>query len=112
MVAFLHDTSVKMVEIIADLIPRGSTVVLLIEATTPFFRSEQVVRAAKTLGVHVKFIEVATKENVMQTFAALAKDPPAGMVQLPGPMLWWLRRDLVAETAKLKLPAIYRNNFV
>jgi len=107
MVAFLHDTSVKMVEIIADLVPRGSTVVLLIEATTPFFRSEQVVRAAKTLGVQVKFIEVATKENVMQTFAALAKDPPAGMVQLPGPMLWWLRRDLVAETAKLKLPAIY-----
>jgi putative ABC transport system substrate-binding protein len=107
MVAFLHDTSIKMVEILADLIPQGSRVVLLIEATTPFFRSQQVVRAAKTLGVQVTFMEVATKEDVMRTFAAMAKDPPAGIVQLPGPMLWWTRRESIAETAKLKVPSVY-----
>jgi len=107
MVSFLHEISIKMVEIVADLIPRGSSVVLLIEASTPFFRSEKVLRAARELGLEARYIEVATKEDVMRTYAALAKDPPAGIVQLPGPMLWWLRRELAAETAKLKLPAVY-----
>jgi len=107
MAAFHHTTSIKIVEIIADLIPRGSSVVLLVEASTPFFRSDQVIRAAQKLGLEARYMEVATKEDVMRTFAALAKDPPAGIIQMPGPMLWWLRRESVAETAKLKVPSVY-----
>jgi len=107
MAIFLNSTSVKMLEFIAELVPRGSRVVLLIEASTPFFRSDQVIRAAQKRGLEARYMEVATKEDVMRTFAALAKDPPAGIIQMPGPMLWWLRRETVAETAKLKVPAVY-----
>jgi len=107
MANFLSSTSIKMVELVAELIPQGSRIVLLVEKSTPHYRSEEVLRAAQKLGLEARYIEVATKEDVVRTFAALAKDPPAGILQMPGPMLWWMRKETVAETAKLKVPAIY-----
>jgi len=109
-VGFLNATSVKMLEIATSLAPRGSRVVILIDVNTPFTAAEhrdEVMRGAKDLGVQAEYVEVGSKDDVMRAFAAMAKHPPAAIVELPSPMLWHLRREVIDETAKLKVPSIY-----
>jgi len=110
MVGFLNETSIKMVEIVASLIPPGSRVVLLLDVNTPFTRpehQEQVMHAAHDLGIQAEYIKVATKEDVERAFTGLAKNPPSAMVGFPSLLLWHVRRDVIKNTAKLKLPSIY-----
>jgi putative ABC transport system substrate-binding protein len=109
-VGFLNATSLKMLEIAASLVPRGSRVAILIDVNTPFTAAghrDEVMRGARDLGVQAQYFEVSSKDDVMRTFAAMANHPPAAIVELPSPMLWHLRREVIDETAKLKIPSIY-----
>ena len=110
MVGLLEATPIKMLELAAGLVPRGARIELLVDRSTPFASAayrEQVMHSATALGVRAEYSQVKSGEDVMRAFAALAKHPPAAIVELPSPMLWHMRREVIAATAKLGVPAVY-----
>jgi len=107
---FFEATPIKMLELAAALVPRGARVAALLETKTAFslpqYRSE-FERTAKATGVRGEFVEVASAEDVARAFAALGKSPPAALIVLPGPTMFFLARDMVKSAGALKVPVIY-----
>ena len=54
-----------------------------------------------------EIVEVTAAGDVARVLAALARNPPAALVVLPGPMMFFLARDMVESAEALKVPVIY-----
>lgn len=107
---FYESTPVKMLELAGTLIPRGAHIAILLEANTVFSRArhrDQLAQTAITLDLRTQVLEVASADDVARALEALAKDRPAVLIVLPGPMLFANGNDLVSRAARLSIPVIY-----
>ena len=107
---FFEATPIKMLELAAALVPPGARVAVLLELKTAFslpqYRGD-FARAAKTVGVRTEFLEVAAVGDIARALAGLGKNPPAALVVMPGPLTFFLARDMVGSAEALKVPVIY-----
>lgn len=107
---FFEATPVKMLELAASLVRRGSRVSFLIDAKSPFARGEyrpQIEEAAKAFAFTVDYVVVATGEDMAKSITEMGKSPPAVLVVPAGAMFFALRDELVRRTSVLRVPVIY-----
>ena len=60
-----------------------------------------------TLDLRTQVLEVASGDDVARALEALAKNRPAALIVLPGPMLFANGNDLVSRAERLSIPVIY-----
>lgn len=107
---FYESTPVTMLELVSALVPRGAPVAMLLEANTFCARQDarkQLLETAQTLVLRAQVLEVSKKDDVDRILEALAKNQPAALIVLPGPMLLALGGGLVSRTGSLSIPVIY-----
>jgi putative ABC transport system substrate-binding protein len=83
---------------------------MLLETHTFFARERprnQLMETAQTLDLRAQVLEVSKKDNVDRIMEALAKNKPAALIVLPGPMLFALGGGLVSRAGSLSIPVIY-----
>lgn len=110
MTIFPNETAIKMVELLAEFISRGSRVTIFADKNTWFVQAkyqEEVIGNARDLGLQVQYVKVYTTQDVVNAYTALNADPPAAILSLPSPIMWHMRDFVVKETAKLKVPSVY-----
>lgn len=104
------ETGVKLVELASAMVPRGSRVAVLVDVNSPFLRPKDRVnleRTARAAGLRAEFVEVSQADELAPAFAALARNPPAALILLPGSMFFALHTGLVARANALRIPAIF-----
>ena len=107
---FYESTPVKMLELAGSLVPRGAHIATLLERNTVFSRArhrDQFAHAATTLDLRTQILEVASEDDVARGLETLAKNKPAALIVLPGPMLFANGNDLVSQAERLAIPVIY-----
>jgi putative ABC transport system substrate-binding protein len=107
---FYEATPIKMLELVAALVPRGSRVAALLQANTPYSRSRnrsELERTAKVLELRLEFVEVTSSEEFARAVPTLAKSRPAALIVLPGNLFFALGDSLVKSAEALKIPMIY-----
>ena len=107
---FFEATPVKMLELAAALVPRGSRTTFLIDSKSPFARGEyrpEIEQGARAFAFTVDYVMVATGEEMARAVAEIGRKPPAVLIIPAGAMFFALRDELVRRTAALKVPVIY-----
>lgn len=107
---FYESTPVKMLELASALVPRGARVAAILEAKTVFSRGryrDEFVHAAGALDLRTPMHEITSADDLARVVDVLAKDKPAALIVLPGPMIFALSGDLVSRAERLSIPVIY-----
>jgi putative ABC transport system substrate-binding protein len=100
------ELSGKRLQLLKEALPAISRVAALRTPTNPF-NNRATEEAARTLGMQLRSIEVATPDEIPAGFEAAAAGGAEALVVLPGPMFWNQRARIVALAAKYRMPAIY-----
>jgi len=107
---FFEATPIKMLELIAALVSAGARVSMLVDANTIFARPHnrgEVERTARSVGVQLEYVEVATPQETTRALAALGNNPPSALVVLPGSMFFARATEIVKSAEAMKVPIIY-----
>jgi putative ABC transport system substrate-binding protein len=100
------ELSGKRLQLLKEALPAISRVASLSEGANPFnVRATEEV--ARTLGVELRTIDVATPDDIPAGFEAAAADGAEALVILPGPMFLHHRARIIALAAQYAMPAIY-----
>ena len=99
----------KRLELLRQLVPKGSPIGMLVFPNTPNTEAERkdVVAAAQSLGQPLIVLDVAGDRDIEEAFATLAQRR-AGAVQIgSGPFMTAHRQQILALEIRHKLPACY-----
>lgn len=100
----------KHIELLTEVVPKMSRVALLVETSTDAetrARYEMVARmAAKKKGLTLVVTSARDSQSLRKGFAVLEKERPDGLVMAPSAVLFNLRREILDDTRRLRLPAI------
>ena len=105
--SFAVDLSGKRVQLLKEAFPGISRIAALSSPADPLANRRATLEAARTLGVQLRIIEVATPDDIPSGFSAAAAGSAEGLVFLPNPMFWNHRVRIVALAAQYRLAAIY-----
>jgi putative tryptophan/tyrosine transport system substrate-binding protein len=108
MIVLSSDLDAKRLELMHELVPRGSIGVLL-DPTRDWADQQRrtVETAATTIGREIRIAEASTDADLEKAFAILADAHVAGVVETGGPLFYNLRDHVLALTVRLALPVIY-----
>jgi|ERR1700682_3601089 len=99
----------KRLEIILEVVPRASTIAMLINPDSPDVSQE--VRAIKEMtqprGLELRMVYAKTPDDIDATFASLAANHPDVLVITADPFYLNRAAQLVANAAQYSLPTIY-----
>jgi putative tryptophan/tyrosine transport system substrate-binding protein len=99
----------KRLELLKDLLPNMSRVVVLWNAANPYpaavFKESE--RAAQTLGMEVQSLEVRGPDDFSGAFEAAKRQPPDALTVVDDPLTVNFRKEIVDFAATCRLPAIY-----
>jgi putative ABC transport system substrate-binding protein len=98
----------KRLEILAELLPAGSTVLLLADPTTHRESRPALDATAAALGLTLREAVVGTPEQIERSLRAAKADGAAGINVLSSALLFALRGRIVHLAAELGLPAMYQ----
>jgi ABC-type uncharacterized transport system substrate-binding protein len=105
--SFAVGLSGKRVQLLKEAFPGISRIAALSSPADPLSNRRATVETARTLGVALRTIEVATPDDIPSGFSAAGAGSAEGLVFLPNPMFWNHRVRIVALAAQYRLPAIY-----
>jgi putative ABC transport system substrate-binding protein len=114
-VAFIGSEYVKRLEVLREMAPHLARVALLYNDHNPAsLRALQEIRGeAEQLGVALEPYGIHHKEDVEAVFAAIASNPPGGLMTTADPLVTSYRQEIVEFAAKHRLVAMYPSrNFV
>jgi putative tryptophan/tyrosine transport system substrate-binding protein len=99
----------KRLELIRELMPRASEVVLLVNPGSPEAAAEvrDIQVAAPANALKVRILNATTPAELDAAFAALAERRPDALLIGGDPFLFTWRQDIVARVARLGLPTVY-----
>ena len=103
------DLAGKKLELISAAVPNARVIGLLINTTNPQaapLRSETE-DAARSRGLRLVSISVATSRDLEHAFDAAAKAHIGAMITMPDAMLWNFRKRVVDLAASTRLPTIF-----
>jgi putative ABC transport system substrate-binding protein len=103
-----EDLIQKMLELLNSMVPQVSRVAVLVDQSSPvhskWLRDLQV--GARALGVKLLPMKVSGPDELDNSFATLAKEHPEALRQLPGTLVFTLRKEVVDLALRRQLPAI------
>ena len=109
------ELSGKRLELLKEIVPRLSRVVVLGTSTEPGNAQslKEVERAAKAFGVKLQYLNVLNPKDIEIVFRAARKDHAESVLVLPSAVFIFQRTQIVELAVKNRLPAIYfRDRFV
>jgi putative ABC transport system substrate-binding protein len=103
------ELSGKRLQIIAEIVPRTSRVLVLINPDNlshkVFF--DETVTAGKTLNVHIDALRARNLRELQAAFEEIPKRDAQALIVFDDPTIWSLRKQVVALAKKIKIPAMY-----
>jgi putative tryptophan/tyrosine transport system substrate-binding protein len=109
MVLFSVELEAKKLELLHELVPKTSTIALLVNQNSP--NAESITRgvrsAAQGRGLQLLTLTVSTEDDLEAAFATVLQRRAGGLVVSADPFLERRRDVLVALAARHTLPAIY-----
>ncbi len=106
--AFFAELNAKQLEIVKEVVPKGSPVVVLRYAPEPIhaamWRETQI--AGQRLGMELQSIEIRDSNELETTFSLIATGRARGLMILPSALLFSESRRIASLTMKHRLPAI------
>jgi ABC-type uncharacterized transport system substrate-binding protein len=105
------EISAKHVELLRELLPRLSRLVVLGTSTTPGHAEvlKEIETAASAFGVALKYLDVLRANDLEPAFQAAMKERTDAMLVLGSGIYAAHRKKVVDLTVKNRLPAIYRS---
>jgi putative ABC transport system substrate-binding protein len=106
---FATDLGRKRLALLHDLIPRTTTIALLVNPNTPASESERtaVETAAHAMGQRTETFSAGTEDDVDRAFTAIVQRRIGGLLVTGDPILFAQRDQIVARAARHGIPAIY-----
>jgi putative ABC transport system substrate-binding protein len=104
---FGPELSAKRLQLLKETIPAISRVAALWNPAEGPLGLRSTEEAARTLGVHLRPVEVTTPEEIAAGFEAVGASGAEAVVIAPVGMFWNQRARIVALAAKHRMPAIY-----
>jgi putative ABC transport system substrate-binding protein len=98
----------KRLEILAELLPARSTVLLLADPTTHRESRPALNATAASLGLTLREVIVGTPDQIERAMREAKDQGAAGMNVLSSALFFALRGHIIALAAKIGLPAIYQ----
>ncbi len=99
----------KRLELLSELVPQAKVIALFVNPNSP--GAERVIRnlqqAARTKGLQLDVLKAGTEGEVDAAFASLPQSQAGALVVTADPFLTARREQLVALTARHRIPAIY-----
>jgi putative ABC transport system substrate-binding protein len=105
--SFGVELSTKRLQLLREASPEISHMAALRNLADPISIRNATEDAARTLGVELSTIEVATPEQISAGFQMAIASGAKALVVLPDAMFWNERTQIVALAAKHRMPAIY-----
>ena len=105
----------KRLGLLRELVPRTSSIAVLLNPNNPNIdtQSREVEEAARSLGERFEIMPAATQQQTEAAFASLADRGSGGLVVGADPVFVTLVTQIVALSARYKVPAVYeRREFV
>jgi putative tryptophan/tyrosine transport system substrate-binding protein len=99
----------KRLEFLKEIVPDVSSVAVLLNPNNPQSRIElnEMQAAAKTLGLQLRPIQIASEAALHEAFAALTKALAQALIVLTDPILFSQRKQIVELANRSHLPAMY-----
>jgi putative ABC transport system substrate-binding protein len=103
-----HELSGKRLQLLREVLPRASRFALLLDTGNPTSRlvAEQMLGAAKTLGVLLHVQEVRSAGELENAFATIARERAAGLIIVDSPPFFPERSRLAKLALKHRLPML------
>src|SRR5262245_39725901 len=98
----------KRLEILAEMLPRQSTVLLLADPTTHRESRPALNATAQALGITLQEATVGTPQEIEQVLRSARQKRVAGVNVLSSALLFALRGRIVSLAAEQRLPAVYQ----
>jgi putative tryptophan/tyrosine transport system substrate-binding protein len=106
--AVFGDLGGKRIELLHDLLPRASTIAVLIPSSSrDSERATDVQEAAGALGLQIKFLIVGTDRELDAALASLAQLRPDALMVESGALFFTRADKIVAVAEQLATPAMY-----
>ena len=103
----------KRLELLKEAVPKAARVAVLYVPPAPSNApavKEDLLVAARALGVTIRFWEVREVGGFERLFAALSKERPDGLYVPPGPLMISNEKRIAGFALKNRLPSMYSNN--
>jgi len=99
----------KRLELLKEIVPDAGSIAVVLNPKNPQSRIElnEMQAAARTLGLQVHPIEIASEATFDEAFADLTKSVAQAVIVLTDPILFSERKRIVALANRSRLPAIY-----
>jgi putative ABC transport system substrate-binding protein len=101
------ELSGKRLQLLKEASPATARIAALWNPATPVALRSATQEAARTLGVELRTIEVATPDHILAGFEAAVAGGTQALVVLPDAMFWNERARILALAAKYRMPAVY-----
>jgi ABC-type uncharacterized transport system substrate-binding protein len=101
------ELSSKRLQLLKEASPAIARIATLWNPASPVALRSATEEAARTLGVELRTIEVATPNQIFAGFEAAVAGGTEALVVLPDAMFWNDRAPIVALAAKYRVPAVY-----
>jgi putative ABC transport system substrate-binding protein len=99
----------KQLQLLRELAPGKQVIAVLMNPDTPFTRLalKEINAAAETTRTRIHVLEARTADQVPRQFEAAITTGAAGLIVLPDPLIYSLRRQIADLAAKARLPAMF-----
>lgn len=106
---FVPELAAKRLEILREVVPKLSRVVVLWASTSIGYAQvkSEVERAAKVFRVQLQFLNVQESKDIAPAFQVAAKWPADAVLVLDGPVIVFQRKQIIELAATYRLPVIY-----
>jgi putative tryptophan/tyrosine transport system substrate-binding protein len=106
---FLSSLGPKQLELLHELLPRSSTVALLVNPSNPNLKIDapEIQAAADALGQHLEVLTASTESDLETTFTTMTQQRVDALIVKPDPVFIDRCEQLVALASRHAMPAIY-----
>jgi putative ABC transport system substrate-binding protein len=103
------ETGPKRLELLRELVPTASTTALLVNPTNPNAETQarELQAAARSLGLQVHVLRASTERDIDIAFSTLVQQRADALLVANDPFFGKCRDQIVAQTARNALPAVY-----
>ena len=103
------DGPAKRLELLRELAPKATVIAMLVNPISPDAAPEirDVQATAQAIGLQLKMFNASTRSELNAAIAAIAEQRPDALLVGSDPYLLLRREELVALTARLRIPAVY-----